>query len=721
LNKTKQAWSWFKSLSLRKQILIAGSAAFITLVLIALLTYAYFARDISNRERLMNRKNTGVMLLDRHGEPIYSFYQANYQDNISLSEIPEATVKALIATEDKGFYEHSGYSIRSILAAFYSNLFSQDLKKYGGSTITQQLVKNVLLSNEKSFFRKYQELSLAIAIERHYEKDEILEMYLNSVYFGEGAFGIESAAKTYFNKPAAELNLAESSLLIGLLPAPSALSPISGDLKAAKERQEHVVTMMVDERHIDETTKNKVLNEKLKIASNPQNGTENAHHFALMVIEQLKERYGEEKIIRSGYTVTTTLDLNWQKSAEKIAKEHIATIASSGANNASLVAIDPKTGDVKTLVGSVDWFNKNFGKVNMATTPRQPGSSFKPIYYSEAIDKKIITAATILKDEPTTFGNNYRPVNYDFAYRGDVTVRKALANSLNIPSVQVMEKLGVSEALNAAKIMGISNLEDPSLYGLSLALGTGETKLIDMTSAYSSFANSGLRHEPNMILNIKNKYQKEIFKHKSEPEQVMSEPASFIISSILSDNNARTQTFGSSLNIDRVAAVKTGTTEDNKDALTIGYTPQLATGVWVGNNQNEPMNFVGGSTGAAPIWKEFMTSALTNEEKLEFSPPEGVTTVHICTSNGLLADYEGHGTIKEHFIEETVPKEKCQNTDPKDNDENKKEEKENEKKEKKKEEESEEEPVEEEPTEEEEEPPEEEEPVEEEPTEEEEP
>ncbi len=626
----------------RKRVMLASGLMLVVLMVIPVATYAYFSRDINDRERLMNRNSTGFVLLDKNGETIYSFGRTSHENDATLAEISDFAEKAAIASEDAEFYKHDGFSLRGIASAFRTNVLSQDATRQGGSTITQQLVKNNLLSSQKSFLRKYQEISMAIAIERHYSKQDILEMYLNSVYFGEGAFGIEQAAQTYFDKPAADLTLAESSMLVGLLPAPSAYSPISGNIDKAEAQQARVLKRMVSNGDITQAEMDAIAGQPLAYNQTTESDQKHAQHFISMVMSELNKTYGEEKILRSGFEVKTSLDLDWQWQAEAAVKKRVGEITAQGATNAGMVAIDPKTGEIRVLVGSADWDNPDYGKVNMAVTPRQPGSSFKPIFYTEALDRRIITAATVLKDEPTTFGGTYTPLNYDKKFRGDITVRSALAQSLNIPAVEVMQKLGPRQASQAAQRLGISDVNEPDKYGLSLGLGTAETKLLDMTNAYASFANKGDQFTPTIITSITNKYDREVFKSKPAPKQVMSPEASFLISSILSDNNARAPMFGTRLNIrGRQVAVKTGTTNDNRDAWTIGYTPSLAIGVWVGDNANRPMTNIAGSSGAGPIWSQTMTSFLGNSKAESFEPTSNIIKARVC------------GGAEEYFIKGT--------------------------------------------------------------------
>ncbi|MDB5181927.1 MAG: putative Peptidoglycan glycosyltransferase [Candidatus Saccharibacteria bacterium] len=651
-----------KSLFTRKRVLIAGSVLIAFLLFTPLITYAYYARDISDRERLMNHNNTGIVLKDKNGEVFYEYGRVNSNNNVPLSQISDHVEKALVASEDKDFYKHEGYSVHGIARALYGNVLNKDATKYGGSTITQQLVKNNLLSSDKNYLRKYQEISMAVAVERHYTKDEILDMYLNSVYFGEGAFGIGDAAKAYFNKSPADLSVAESAMLVGRLPAPNAYSPVSGDKELAARQQDRVLTRMVERGYIKSDDKKAAKSQNLTYSDGTTASTfEHAQHYALMVLDELYNEYGEERVTRSGFEVTTALDLSRQKDAEAIIKKRIASYESMGGKNASLVAIDPKTGYVEALVGSVDWNNTSFGKVNMAITPRQPGSSFKPIYYTEAIDKKLITAATVLKDEPRTFGT-WKPQNYDFRFRGDITVRNALAQSLNIPAAEVMQKLGPEKASQAAGRMGITTVNEPEKYGLTLALGTAEAKLTEMTNAYAAFANNGEQFEPVMVTNISDKFNHTVFQHDEQRgTRVMGRGASFIISSILSDTTARAPLYGSSLNISgRQVAVKTGTTDENKDAWTIGYTPGMTIGVWVGNNENQPMRSLAGGSSAGMIWRDAMTSFVSDMPVERFEmPSSGITQVNVCRGTELRAASSGANTYSEYFINGSEPSGVC--------------------------------------------------------------
>lgn len=650
----------------RKRVGIAAALLLVLMIGLPVVTYAYYARDIADRERLMNRNNTGVILKDRNGKAFYSSGVLSTRDDLKLSQISDNLEEAVVSSEDKDFYSHMGFSVRGTARALINNIRSQDASDAGGSTITQQLVKNKLVGSDKNYFRKYQELAMAVAVEREYTKEQILEMYLNSAYFGEGAFGIADASRTYFNKPASELTLAESSMLAGTLPAPSYYSPVSGDPEEAKASQANVLRKMVATGAITETDREEALNTELSYYNGASmGGSEAAQHFADMVIDDLVEKYGEERVRRSGYEVTTTLDLTKQKIAEETIKERVAETSEFGGRNAGLVSINPKNGEVLALIGSVNYMNEEFGQVNMATALRQPGSSFKPIYYSEAIDRRLITAGTIIEDKPTTYGGTYSPRNYDNRYRGDMSVRSALAESRNIPAVEVMQQLGVRNAVETAQRMGLNSVDQPDKYGLSLALGTAEVRLYNMVNVYAAFANQGKQFEPILYTAIKDKYGKTIATpDRDEPKQVLSADASYVISSILSDTSARAPTYGSSLNIPgKNVAFKTGTTNDSRDAWIIGYTPSIVTGVWLGNNENEPMTGLFGGSGAGSIWEPIMTEYLEDMPRENFAKPASVVAIRICTGTNLRAAASYGSTRTEYYLKGTEPSGRC-NTQP---------------------------------------------------------
>jgi penicillin-binding protein 1A len=645
-------------MSTKKKIFVIATPVVIVLALIPLFTYAYYYNDIADQERLMNRNNTGIVLTDTNGKVFYETGRAEHHDLTHLDAISDNVEHALVASEDKDFYKHEGFSVTGMIRALYGNIVAGGVTG-GGSTITQQLAKNTLLTEQQTVLRKYQELTLSLAIEQRYTKDQILEMYLNSAFFGGNIFGIEDASQAYFGKPAKDLDLAQASMLIGILPAPNAYSPTLGNPTYATERQGTVLSRMITNGYI--TAAEKTAAQAEVLAYQPMSSSQGnaAPHFTQMVLNELYDKFGgEEKVTRSGYQVKTTLDLTLQQQLTDNIANHMTYIQRNGGSNASGVAIDPTTGEVRALVGSADWNNPDWGKVNITTTARQPGSSFKPIYYAGALADGTITPATILSDRVTDFGG-YTPLDADKKTRGDVTVRSAISQSLNIPSVEVMQKYGIDNSIKTAKDLGISTIDSNKNYGLSLALGSAEVPLMQMTNAYAAFANQGQQYNTTIVKQINNKFNDNIFKAKETAKTAISKEGAFLISNILSDNNARAPIFGSSLTVPgKTAAVKTGTTNDNRDAWTIGYTPQLAVGVWVGNNNNAPM-LNGGSGMAGPIWVNTMKQALGGVSDTKFTVPSGVTQRSVCYSNGGLASSSGNGTYSEYFLAWRLPTETC--------------------------------------------------------------
>ncbi len=652
-------WRWFRALAWWKKILLIGTPILVIVVVIPLIIFAYFALTMGDMENLMNRNNTGVVLKDINGETFYSTGTAEHRELVPLNQIADSTKQALIASEDRSFYEHGGFSVLSTLRAVYGYVFSGG-GEFGGSTLTQQLAKMTLLSTDRGLFRQYQAFSVAIAIEQRYTKDQILEMYLNSAYFGNNSFGIEQAAKNYFNKKPIDLTLAESAMLIGLLPAPSTYSPITGDAGLAVKRQQEVLKRMVRDSKITEQERTSALTEVL--AYQPAAVISNsAPHFTEMVLSELYEKYGEETVERSGYQVTTTLNLSLQRQAVTNVQSRVGYIQSMGGSNAGLIAVDPKTGEIRALVGSVDYQNEQWGKVNMATTKRQPGSTFKPLYYGAALADGQITPATIIKDEAINI-NGYSPNNATKRFYGNVTVRQALARSLNIPAVKVMQQYGIENSITAAKKLGITTLnKDPGGYGLALSIGAAEVPLEEMTNAYAAFADGGKLHKNTTIHEISDKYNKVIYLHAPVTTQALSPQGAYLISSILSDANARSFMFGSSLNVgNKTVAVKTGTTDENRDAWAIGYTSDIAIGVWVGNNDNAVM-VSGGADMAGPIWRATMSAAISDGTP-SLVRPDGIVERLVCFGTGGLATSSGTNTYSEVFLLSALPTTSCSAT-----------------------------------------------------------
>ena len=651
----RDRWRWFKGLKRWQQILLVAGPLLLFMLVIPVLMYAYFALTMGDMEQVMNRNNTGVVLKDIHGQTFYRVGTAEHREILPLSEISPHVQKAVVASEDRNFYEHGGISILSTIRAVYGYALSGG-GEFGGSTLTQQLAKMTLLSTERGFLRQYQAFSVAIAIEQRYTKDEILAMYLNSAFFGNSSFGIEQAAQNYFDKDPADLTLAESSMLIGLLPAPSVYSPVTGDEERGVARQAEVLSRMVREGMITESERTDAISEELSYQP-PASIKNDAPHFTEMVMRELYERYGEETVERSGYQVTTTLDLGLQREAVESASSQRSYIEAMGGSNVGLIAIDPRSGEIRALVGSIDYNNEDWGAVNMATTARQPGSTFKSLYYAASLADGVITPATIIKDEAINIGG-YQPQNATRQYYGNVTVRQALARSLNIPAVKVMQQYGIENSINAAKKLGITTLDDDADYGLSLAIGSAEVPLQEMTNAYAAFANGGNLRDNTTVKEIQNKFSRKIYEHSSKSEQAISPQGAYLISDILSDQNARAAMFGSSLSVaGKNVAVKTGTTDDNRDAWAIGYTPNIAVGVWVGNNNNETM-VSGGADMAGPIWREAMLSAIGGSNP-SFARPDGVVERNVCYGSGGLASGSGSNTYSEVFLISELPTTTC--------------------------------------------------------------
>ncbi len=550
-------------------------------------------------------------IYDRKGKLLYEVYRDQNRTPVTLSQLPAYIAQSTIAIEDKDFYNHRGVSLLSgILRAAKENFFSND-RLQGGSTITQQLVKSALLSPERTWERKTKEIILALWTEQIYPKDKILEMYLNQVAYGGSSYGIEEASKVYFGKSAKDLQLGEAALLAGLPQAPSLYSPYVNPDLAVKRRNE-VLEVMYQQGYIDKNKKEAA--QKAKLAVIPLRTKINAPHFVFYTKSELEKQYGIRAVEEGGFRVTTTLDLNIQREVEKILQEELVKVANLNVTNGAVLVIKPQTGEILSMVGSRDYFSEPDGAFNVTTALRQPGSSIKPIMYAFSLERGF-TAATPIDDSPTTFGvpggEAYRPVNYDGKFHGRVPLRYALANSYNIPAVKVLQSVGVMEFVDYAKRMGITTWNDSSRFGLSLTLGGGEVTMIDMATAFGVFANRGYRVETTNILKLEDSKGEEVYALDPYKTKVIDDGIAYIMSDILSDNQARVQAFGpgSQLEINGYrAAVKTGTTDQKKDNWTIGYTPEFLVAVWVGNNDGTPMNpyLASGITGAAPIWHRVM-------------------------------------------------------------------------------------------------------------------
>jgi len=584
-------------------------------------------------------------IYDRHGRLLYQVVLAREGTHtyLPLEQMPESLREATIAVEDASFYSNPGFDVFAMARALAQNLQAGEIVA-GGSTITQQLARNLYLSPEerssRSPWRKVRETILAIRLTRHLSKDEVLELYLNQVYYGNLAYGVEAAAGTYFGKSARDLDLAEASLLAGLPQSPATCDPLAS-FPAAKERQRTVLSLMEQRGYISQAEAQAAFEEPLHFAEVifPME----APHFVVFVRNLLDRQLGPEALEQGGLRVYTSLDLDMQHAAEDIVRRHVASLADHDVSNAALVALDPTTGQILAMVGSADYFEEEIdGAVNMALASRQPGSSLKPITYAAALSGEY-TAATPIADVRTSFftrkGEQYVPNNYDAQFHGLVSLRYALGSSLNVPAVRVMDEIGVDTVLRLAHDLGITTLDDIGRYDLSVTLGGGEVRLLDLTGAYAAFAAGGVRREPVAILRVEDSSGHVLFEWgQPSEERVLSPQVAYLITDILSDNSARMLTFGeySPLRLSRPAAVKTGTTTDFRDNWTVGYTPDLVAGVWVGNADNQPMHQVSGATGAAPVWRDFMEEVLKDAPPEPFSRPEGLVETEVCEPTGLL-------------------------------------------------------------------------------------
>ncbi len=575
-------------------------------------------------------------ILDRNGKLLFQIYAAQNRTYIPLSSIPKDLQEATIAIEDKNFYKNPGFDAQAIVRAAISDLSGNHLQ--GGSTITQQLIKSTLLTPEQSIKRKVKELILALWAERIYDKSQILEMYFNQVPYGGTAWGVEAGAQTYFGKSVKDLDLAQSAFLAGLPKAPSTYSPYGLSPNKWKARQKDVLRRMQELGYINKQQQDQATAEEL-VFNTPQIPIQ-APHFVMYIRDLLTKKYGLEMVEKGGLRVTTSLDLDLQQKAQEIVADEVSKAEALSLSNGAALITNPKTGEILAMVGSKDYSDTNGGAVNLTTSLRQPGSSIKIVTYSAALSNGF-TAATILDDSPVSFasaGTAYSPVNYDGKFRGRVSLRIALANSLNIPAVKILDKIGVSNMGALAKKMGITTWNNPENYGLSLTLGAAEVKMTDMATAYGVLANEGKKVEVNPILEVLDPQGNVIEKKESKALDVLDPAVAYVVSNILADNGARAAAFGpnSILNIPgHTVSVKTGTSDNKRDNWTIGFTPSFLVATWVGNNDNSPMsqNLTSGITGAAPIWNRIMTMLISGKGDEKLPMPSNIVQKYCIGRN----------------------------------------------------------------------------------------
>lgn len=595
--------------------------------------YCFILKDLPSPKDLLTRElEVSTKIYDRNGILLYTIYKDQNRTPVKLSQIPESVRLATLAAEDAEFYSHPGFSIKGMLRAIRKNVSEGKLQ--GGSTITQQLVKNTLLSSEKTYVRKIRELILSIGVEANFTKDEIFEMYLNEVNYGGTVYGIEEASKHYFDKNVEDLNLAESALLAGLPQSPTRYSPFGNNPDLTFVRQREILHLMRINKYITFEEEEETITQRVTFASDKQKIL--APHFVMFIREILIAEFGEEVVQKGGLSVKTTLDINIQMLAEKIINSELEKLKGLNVGNAAVVVLNPQNGEILAMVGSRDYFDTiSGGNVNVTTRLRQPGSSIKVINYAQALTNGL-TLASVIDDSPITFSVPgtvpYVPRNYDGTYRGKITVRQALAESRNIPAVKILASYGVSKMIDLGEKMGITSWTDRSRFGLSLTLGGGEVKLIDLATAYSVIANYGIKNETKSITEIKNFKNKILYsenKFKETKEEVLDPRVAYLLIDVLKDNTARSRAFGNNSMLvipnHPEVAVKTGTSNDLKDNLTIGFNQNYLVAVWVGNNDGSPMSRIAsGITGAAPIWNKIMQSLLIDQPSNNWIPPEGL-------------------------------------------------------------------------------------------------
>lgn len=666
-----------------------------SLVLAILFILVYLYKQLPSPSNLTSNENFPVstQIFDRNGQLLYEIYGNENRIPIKISDLPDYVMEATVAIEDKNFYRHHGLDFRGLLRAGFNNFSGGEIQ--GGSTITQQLVKNALLSKEKTLQRKIKEAVLAIMTEIIYDKEEILEMYLNYISYGGTAVGIEAAANKYFDKSAKDLSLAEASLLAGLPQSPTTYSPFGSNPERGKNRQKEVLRRMVEDKYLTNEEANQAENETLNFAIKKTDIK--APHFVFYIKDLLYAKYGEKMVETGGLRVKTTLDLELQETAQASLSAEVNKLANMKVGNGASLVTKPNTGEILAMIGSKDYFDSQAdGQVNVVLAQRQPGSSIKPLMYATAFAEKTLNPGSMVLDVPTCFRvtgqRDYCPKNYTGGFSGPVTIRHSLGNSLNIPAVKALTTIGVEKFIQQAKAMGISTWTDTANYGLSITLGGGEVKMIELAEAFGVLANQGVRVPLTGILEISNyrgevleKYdpeqtktdldylnQNELAENQNQLTRVMNRAPAYLTSHILQDNNARLAAFGSNSQLlikNKIVSAKTGTTNDLKDNWTVGYTPEFLTIVWVGNNDSKSMSYLAsGITGAAPIWHDIMEFILQDQETVWPEKPADVKIANVCltgmpASAGLGAMMVTSGDNEESvatFNTDTDPAKSCE-------------------------------------------------------------
>ncbi|PIP04657.1 penicillin-binding protein [candidate division WWE3 bacterium CG23_combo_of_CG06-09_8_20_14_all_40_14] len=666
----------FKNKKKRSLILVslASMALFVVTAgaIFSMALFSVYSAILPSPSKLTTRNiEQSTKIFDRNGKLLYEVFADKNRTLVQLQDVSPSLIHATLSAEDSDFYKHRGFDLIGITRAGFNMLRGKGLQS--GSTLTQQLVKNALLTNERTINRKIKEILLSLQIERKYSKDDILKMYLNEAPYGGTAYGVEAASQYYFSKSSKDLTLAESALIAGLPQSPSYYSPFGANPENATARQHYVLWLMKTRGWVEKDGVRHFITEEEYAAAREEvlkyasiNHGIKAPHFVMYVKSLLSRRYNENIVENSGLSVTTSLDLDFQEQAEEIVKSEVDKVKYLSVGNAALVAIDPKTGQILAMVGSKDYFDmENDGNVNVTLSLRQPGSAIKPLTYITAFERGF-TPSTVLFDVPTKFSGGegqppYIPVNYNGKYIGPTQIRYALANSINIPAVRMLKLIGVENVMDTAKKFGITTFSDPSRYGLSLTLGGGEVRLLELTNAFGVFASGGIYHSPVGILKVADAKGNVLDEETSyKGEKVIDSSYTYLISDILSDNNARAAVFGLGSNLvipGHTVAAKTGTTNDIRDNWTIGYTPSIVIGVWAGNNDNSPMakGLASGITGAAPIWQKAMIAYLKDKKDEKFEKPDNIIDVEVGKTSGMLV-YEGAEDGRwEKFVKGTEP------------------------------------------------------------------
>lgn len=674
-NRYRRAWRWFS----KKQNLI--HIALIALSLLAILVGGIFlwaSRLTIPTIESFNERRIGqsTKIYDRTGTIVlYDLNQNTRRTVVKFEDIAQVVKDAVVAIEDDTFYEHSGIRPMAFLRALFINLTTLEFSQ-GGSTITQQVVKNSLLSQEKTIARKIKEWFLAVNLERLMTKNEILTIYLNESPYGSNIYGVEEASQAFFGKKASELNLAEAAYIAAIPQAPTYYSPYGTHKDRLETRKNLVLEKMLEQDKITEEQYEQAKNEKVEFKEQAFVSIK-APHFVMYVKEELEEKYGAEDLATRGLSIITTLNYEMQQKAEEIVKKYaLENKERVDAENAGLVVIDPKTGDILTMVGSRDYFDPEIdGNYNVATALRQPGSTFKPFVYSVAFMKGY-QPETVVFDVPTEFStscspdgtpiqagaNCYKPVNYDGVYSGPISLRNALAQSKNIPSVKVLYLSGIADSIKFARSMGLTTLKQNGEYGLTLVLGGGEVRLLDLTSAYGVFSNEGVRNAPRAILSTTEANGNKEEAPPLEPTRVLDENIALKIGDILTDNAARSPAFGANSPLyipGKSVAAKTGTTDDYRDTWIIGYSSDLAVGAWAGNNDNRPIDRKVAGMVVAPMWRAFMDEALKISTSTPFKKP--IPDTHDITKPIILGRWtpaeNGSNVVHDilHYVDRTNP------------------------------------------------------------------